>query len=71
MPRKRLIPKKKLQPDPIYNSVSVTRFTNMIMSDGKKSAAEKVELLKEAGIHIIPNPSEMGSKMKEVIEKHL
>jgi len=41
MPRKRLIPKKKLQPDPIYNSVSVTRFTNMIMSDGKKRTAEK------------------------------
>ena len=42
MPRKRLIPKKKLQPDPIYNSVSVTRFTNMIMSDGKKRTAEKI-----------------------------
>ena len=36
-----------------------------------ESAAEKVELLKEAGIHIIPNPSEMGSTMKEVINKHL
>jgi len=28
-------------------------------------------IVEEAGIHIIPNPSEMGSKMKEVIEKHL
>jgi len=42
-----------------------------IVSRKGESAAEKVELLKEAGIHIIPNPSEMGSKMKEVIEKHL
>ena len=42
MPRKRLIAKKKLQPDPIYNSTSVTRFTNMIMSDGKKRTAEKI-----------------------------
>ena len=42
MPRKRLIPKKRLQPDPIYNSTSVTRFTNMIMSDGKKRTAEKI-----------------------------
>ena len=42
-----------------------------IVSGKGESAAEKVELLKEAGIHIIPNPSEMGSKMKEVIEKHL
>ena len=41
MPRKRLIAKKKLQPDPIYNSTSVTRFTNMIMSDGKKELQKK------------------------------
>ena len=42
-----------------------------IVSGKGESAAEKVELLKEAGIHIIPNPSEMGSTMKEVINKHL
>ena len=42
MPRKRLIIKKKLQPDPIFNSASVSRFTNMIMSDGKKRTAEKI-----------------------------
>jgi malate-CoA ligase subunit alpha len=42
-----------------------------IVSGKGESAAEKVELLKESGIHIIPNPSEMGSKMKEVIDKHL
>jgi len=42
MPRKRFIIKKKLQPDPIFNSTSVSRFTNMIMSDGKKRTAEKI-----------------------------
>jgi small subunit ribosomal protein S7 len=42
MPRKRLIIKKKLQPDSIFNSTSVSRFTNMIMSDGKKRTAEKI-----------------------------
>ena len=42
-----------------------------IVSGKRESAAEKVELLKEAGIHIIPNPSEMGSTMKEVINKNL
>ena len=42
MPRKRLIPKKKLNPDPIYNSISVSKFTNMIMLDGKKRVAEKI-----------------------------
>ena len=42
MPRKRLIPKKKLNPDPVYNSLSVSKFTNMIMLDGKKCVAEKI-----------------------------
>ena len=42
MPRKRLIPKKKLNPDPVYNSLSVSKFTNMIMLDGKKRIAEKI-----------------------------
>jgi len=42
MPRKRLIIKKKLQPDPVFNSTSISRFTNMIMSDGKKRTAEKI-----------------------------
>ena len=42
MPRKRLIPKKKLSPDPVYNSLSVSKFTNMIMFDGKKRVAEKI-----------------------------
>ena len=42
MPRKRLIPKKKLSPDPVYNSLSVSKFTNMIMLDGKKRVAERI-----------------------------
>ena len=42
MPRKRLIPKKKLNPDPVYNSLSVSKFTNTIMLDGKKRVAEKI-----------------------------
>ena len=42
MPRKKTIFKKHLKPDPIFNSTVVTRFTNMIMSDGKKRTAEKI-----------------------------
>ena len=41
MPRKRLIP-KKAESDPVYNSLSVSKFTNMIMLDGKKRVAEKI-----------------------------
>ena len=42
MPRKKTIFKKYLKPDPIFNSTVVSRFTNMIMSDGKKRTAEKI-----------------------------
>ncbi|MEC7885860.1 MAG: succinate--CoA ligase subunit alpha [Pseudomonadota bacterium] len=41
-----------------------------IISGKGESAAEKVELLKEAGVHVVPNPSELGTKMKEVLSKH-
>ena len=42
MPRKKTIFKKHLKQDPIFNSTVVSRFTNMIMSDGKKRTAEKI-----------------------------
>lgn len=42
MPRRRVIEKREMQPDPIYNSPLVTKFINCLMQDGKKSVAEKV-----------------------------
>lgn len=42
MPRRREVPKRKVLPDPIYKDTLVTRFVNCIMTDGKKSAAEKI-----------------------------
>ena len=39
MPRKKLVEKKPLSPDPLYNSVLVTKFTNCLMNDGKKTVA--------------------------------
>jgi len=39
MPRKKLVEKKPLAPDPMYKSVLVTKFTNCLMVDGKKSVA--------------------------------
>lgn len=39
MPRKKLVEKKPLAPDPLYNSVLVTKFTNCLMNHGKKSVA--------------------------------
>ena len=42
MPRKEHIPKRKVLPDPIYNSPVVTRLINNIMVKGKKSLAQDI-----------------------------
>lgn len=36
------IPKRKIEADPIYNSVLVAKFINKIMKGGKKSVAQKI-----------------------------
>ncbi len=41
MPRRRVAAKREVLPDPIYNSVIVTKFINGVMWAGKKSIAEK------------------------------
>jgi small subunit ribosomal protein S7 len=42
MPRRREIPKRELPADPVYNSTLVSKFINTVMSDGKKSTAERI-----------------------------
>jgi len=42
MPRRRVAAKREILPDPIYNSVIVTKFINGVMSEGKKAVAEKI-----------------------------
>ncbi len=42
MPRRGNIPKREVLPDPMYNSVLVTKLVNSIMLDGKKGVAQKV-----------------------------
>ena len=42
MARRRVAEKREVLPDPIYNSVIVTRFINGLMRSGKKSVAEKI-----------------------------
>ena len=42
MPRRGNVPKREILPDPLYNSVLVTRLVNSIMLDGKKGVAQKV-----------------------------
>jgi len=42
MPRRGIIKKRKLPPDPFYNSTLVSRFVNLFLKGGKKSTAERV-----------------------------
>ena len=42
MSRKRRAPKRKHYPDPKYKSMTVSKFINAIMYDGKRSSAEKI-----------------------------
>ena len=41
MPRRGNVPKREILPDPMYNSVLVTKLVNSIMLDGKKGVAQK------------------------------
>ena len=42
VPRRGNVPKREVLPDPLYNSILVTKLTNSIMLDGKKGVAQKV-----------------------------
>jgi len=42
VPRRGNVPKREVLPDPMYNSVLVTKLVNSIMLDGKKGVAQKI-----------------------------
>ena len=42
MPRKGIVAKRDVLPDPIYNSKLVTRLINKIMLDGKRGTAQSI-----------------------------
>ena len=42
MSRKAQAPKREVLPDPVYNSVNITKLINNIMLDGKKGTAQKI-----------------------------
>jgi small subunit ribosomal protein S7 len=42
MPRRKVIAKREVSPDPLYQSQLVTKFMNCIMKRGKKSTAEGI-----------------------------
>ena len=42
MPRRKLVAKRPVDPDPRFNSVLVTKFVNGLMERGKKSVAQRI-----------------------------
>ncbi|MCX7974627.1 MAG: 30S ribosomal protein S7 [Candidatus Aminicenantes bacterium] len=42
MPRRGIVKKRQVPPDPFYNSTLVSKFINVVMKRGKKSLAEKI-----------------------------
>jgi len=61
MPRKGSVPKRKIPPDPMFHREDVQRFINKLLTQGKKSKAEKIfltaldiikEKLKKDGIKV-------------------
>jgi len=42
MPRRKITERRTIQPDPRYNSVLVSKFTNGIMERGKKNLAQNI-----------------------------
>ncbi len=42
MPRRSSVDKRKVLPDPVYNSRLVTKFINNVAKDGKKTVAERI-----------------------------
>ncbi|MBH23745.1 MAG: 30S ribosomal protein S7 [Myxococcales bacterium] len=42
MPRRREVPKRQILPDPKFNDVTVAKFINGLMNNGKKSTAEQI-----------------------------
>ena len=42
MPRRRVVQKREIEADPLYQSALVSKFINCVMSDGKRSTAERI-----------------------------
>ncbi len=42
MPRRRIVARRRVLPDPKFGSELLAKFINMLMEDGKKSVAERI-----------------------------
>ena len=42
MPRRRVIAKREILPDPKFGNQDLSKFVNVLMTSGKKSVAERI-----------------------------
>jgi len=67
MPRRAMVVRREILPDPVYSSQLVTKFINAVMRRGKKSVAEKVfyEALKVIGERTSDDPVKVFKRAVE------
>ena len=66
MPRRRVVAKREVLPDPKFGSKTLAKFMNHVMVDGKKSVAEKIVY---GALKVVAENS--GSDPLEVFEQAL
>ena len=69
MPRRRVVAKREVLPDPKYNNTTLAKFMNHVMVSGKKAVAERIvygalERIKERNVG---DPVEVFEKALEAI----
>ena len=67
MPRRRVVAKREILPDPKFGSELLAKFINVLMLDGKKSVAEKIVY----GALDIISQKKAGEEAIELFEKGL
>ncbi|ACV25853.1 MULTISPECIES: 30S ribosomal protein S7 [Kangiella] len=67
MPRRRVVAKREILPDPKFGSELLAKFINVLMQDGKKSTAEKIVY----GALDIITEKKSGEESLELFEKGL
>jgi small subunit ribosomal protein S7 len=70
MPRRRVVAKREVLPDPLFNSQLVTKFVNVVMRDGKKTVAEKIlyQALESIGQKTSDDPMKVFKKAVENVK---
>jgi len=74
MPRRREVPKREVLPDPKFENQDVSKFVNVLMTDGKKSVAERIiygaleQVAKKSGKDALEIFNQALSNVKPIVE---